>query len=224
MATVVKADYRVPFLAHAAMEPLCCTVQVDGDHAEVWTGVQDPLAARKVAAKALGLDAERVHLTNLLLGGGFGRRLPGNHDYIDLSARIAKAMSPTPVNDLEPRRRHRARLLPPGGDGAVRRCAGCPRHASQHGFFKESFIDELAYAAKKDPYAFRRDLLSDRPRFRAALDKAAAMVEQSAARLRRSRDRPDRMVRYDRRGGRPRRGLIRGKSPRPRGVRGRGLR
>src|SRR5262249_56980847 len=45
---------------------------------------------------------------------------------------------------------------------------------SQHGFFKESFVDELAHAAKKDPYVFRRDLTTNQPRFRAALEKVAA--------------------------------------------------
>ena len=72
-AKVVTADYRAPFLAHATMEPMVCTAKVEGDRAEVWTGVQDPLNARSVAAKALGISAENVQLTNFLLGGGFGR-------------------------------------------------------------------------------------------------------------------------------------------------------
>ena len=74
-AKVVTADYRVPFLAHATMEPMACTARVDGDGAEIWAGTQDPLNARSTAAKALGLDAEQVRVTNLPLGGGFGRRL-----------------------------------------------------------------------------------------------------------------------------------------------------
>jgi isoquinoline 1-oxidoreductase subunit beta len=225
-ATVVKADYRVPFLAHATMEPMCCTARVEGNRAEVWAGVQDPLNGRATAAKALGLAPEDVRFTNLLLGGGFGRRLPGNLDYIDLGARIAKAMSPVPVKMVWTREtdiQHdyyrpaamarfaggldasgapisvRSRYAG-GGDAesvfmpyAIREKSaksGDAAHPirtgpwrsvlnSQHGFFKESFIDELAHAAKKDPYRFRRDLLSDQPRFRAALDTAAAMADWS---------------------------------------------
>ena len=58
-ATVVKADYRVPFLPHATMEPMACTAKVDGDRAEVWAGTQDPLNSRSTAAKALGISADR---------------------------------------------------------------------------------------------------------------------------------------------------------------------
>ena len=97
---VVTADYRVPFLAHATMEPMVCSVRVEGDHADVWAGVQDPLNARAAAAEALDLDPAQVDLTNLQLGGGYGRRLPFTFDYIDLGARIAKEMSPTPVKTV----------------------------------------------------------------------------------------------------------------------------
>jgi isoquinoline 1-oxidoreductase beta subunit len=223
-STVVTADYRVPFLAHATMEPMCCTTRVEGDGAEVWTGVQDPLSGRGIAAKALGLAPEKVRLTNLLLGGGFGRGLPGNLDYIDLSARIAKAMSPAPVKMIWSREddvQHdyyrpaamsrfagaldgtgrpisvRSRYAG-GGDGestfmpytiadksAKNGDASHPVRTgpwrsvlnSQHGFFKESFVDELAHAAKKDPFTFRRDLLKDEPRFRVVLEKAAQLAD-----------------------------------------------
>jgi isoquinoline 1-oxidoreductase subunit beta len=222
-ARVVKADYRVPFLAHATMEPMSCTVRVEGDRAEVWAGVQDPLNGRATAAKALGIRQANVQYHNLLLGGGFGRKLPGLHDFIDMGARIAKAISPAPVkmiwsreNDIQHdyyRPAAMARFAGAldatgapiavrsryagGGDGestflayaipAKSATSGDAAHPirtgpwrsvlnSQHGFFKESFVDELAHAAKKDPYRFRRDLLSDQPRFRAALDKAVEMA------------------------------------------------
>ena len=56
-AKVVEAEYRVPFLAHATMEPMNATARIADGRCEVWTGVQDPLAARKVAAEAAGLEA-----------------------------------------------------------------------------------------------------------------------------------------------------------------------
>ena len=223
-ATVISADYRVPFLAHATMEPMACTARVEGDQAEVWAGTQDPLNARSMAASALDFDASQVKLTNLPLGGGYGRRLPFTFDYVQLAVRIARAASPAPVklvwsreNDIQhdyyrPAAMSRfagaldgqgrplavASYYAGGGNGeavfmpyaiADRRddARDAPNHIrtgewrsvlnSQHGFFKESFIDELAHAAGKDPYRFRRDLLGDRPRFRAALDRAAAMSD-----------------------------------------------
>jgi isoquinoline 1-oxidoreductase beta subunit len=221
-AKTVTADYRVPFLPHATMEPMVCTVKVDANGADVWAGVQDPLNARATAAQALGLDVDQVRVTNLQLGGGFGRRLPFYLDYVDLAARIAKEMSPAPVktvwsreNDLQHdfyRPAAMARFAGAldgtgkpliirsayagGGDGestfmpytidneAENRDAAHPVPTgpwrsvlnSQHGFFKESFVDELAHAAGKDPFQFRRDLMTDQPRFRAALERAAEMA------------------------------------------------
>ena len=73
--TKVEAIYQVPFLAHAAMEPMNCTVHVRKDSCEVWTGTQVLSRAHEAAAKTAGLPLDKVTVHNHLLGGGFGRRL-----------------------------------------------------------------------------------------------------------------------------------------------------
>ena len=78
----------MPFLAHATMEPLNCTVHVTPDSCEVWVGSQVLARAQKAAAKATGLPLEKVIVHNHLIGGGFGRRL--ETDYVDKAVRIAK--------------------------------------------------------------------------------------------------------------------------------------
>lgn len=69
------ATYRLPFLAHATMEPMNCTAHVREHDCEVWVGTQVLARARAAAAEAAGLPVERVTVHNHLLGGGFGRRL-----------------------------------------------------------------------------------------------------------------------------------------------------
>jgi len=71
----VEAIYQVPFLAHAAMEPMNCTVHVQKDSCEIWVGTQVPTMAQAVAAQVAGLPKEKVQVHNHLIGGGFGRRL-----------------------------------------------------------------------------------------------------------------------------------------------------
>jgi isoquinoline 1-oxidoreductase beta subunit len=87
-ARVIEATYELPFLAHAAMEPMNCTVHVTPDSCEVWTGTQVITRARAVAAKVTGLPEEKVTVHNFLLGGGFGRRL--EIDGVERAVRIAK--------------------------------------------------------------------------------------------------------------------------------------
>ncbi|QIG92965.1 MULTISPECIES: xanthine dehydrogenase family protein molybdopterin-binding subunit [unclassified Bradyrhizobium] len=74
-ATKVEATYQLPFLAHATMEPMNCTVHVRPDSCEIWVGSQALSRAQAVAAKVLNLPPEKVVVHNHLLGGGFGRRL-----------------------------------------------------------------------------------------------------------------------------------------------------
>jgi isoquinoline 1-oxidoreductase beta subunit len=74
-ATKVEATYQMPFLAHATMEPMNCTVDVLKDGCEVWVGSQAIARVQVAAAKTAGLPLDKVVAHNHLIGGGFGRRL-----------------------------------------------------------------------------------------------------------------------------------------------------
>jgi isoquinoline 1-oxidoreductase beta subunit len=86
----IVAEYEVPFLAHAAMEPLNCTIAMQGDGAEIWVGSQFQGVDQPAAAKALGLDPAKVKLNTVLAGGGFGRRANPTSDYVVEACEIAK--------------------------------------------------------------------------------------------------------------------------------------
>ena len=94
----VQAEYSAPYLAHAAMEPLTCTVWFKDGGAEVWASTQITDLARHVVAKVLGISSDKVQLHLTLLGGGFGRRL--EMDVIAQAAFIAKACEGSPVQTL----------------------------------------------------------------------------------------------------------------------------
>lgn len=86
-AKTVDAVYFTPYLAHATMEPMNATADVRADRAEVWSGVQAQQAVQMMVAKELGLSPEKVKVNNVLLGGGFGRRLG---DYVMDAVRLSK--------------------------------------------------------------------------------------------------------------------------------------
>jgi isoquinoline 1-oxidoreductase beta subunit len=227
-AKFISADYNVPYLAHATLEPPNATVQVTGDKCEIWTGVQDPLNARATAAKAAGLPRENVTLHNCKVGGGFGRKIPFVMDFIEQAARIGQAVAPRPVKMIWSREedithdfyRPTAAVRFQGGldahgepvawradytctaeekaahlpyrienqlisgrpyDNHIRTGAWRSVDHSQHGFFTEGFIDELAAAAGKDPFAFRRDMLQPGSRQRAVLELVAEKSGWGAA-------------------------------------------
>ena len=90
----VEAEYRVPFLAHATMEPMNCTAWLHDGQCEVWTGTQNPLGFAAEIADAIDLDMDDVVVHNQMLGGGFGRR--AFSDFAIQAARIATQV-PYPV-------------------------------------------------------------------------------------------------------------------------------
>lgn len=234
--TKVEASYAVPFLAHATMEPMNCTVHLRPGRCEVWVGSQALARAQTAAAKAAGLPLDKVTVHNHLIGGGFGRRLES--DNVARAVEIARAVD-GPVKVVWSREEdiqhamyrpywfdrisagldrdgrpvawnHRfagssviARWLPPGfkdgldpdsTEGAIDLVYDLPNvHVeyvrveppaiptafwrsvgpSHTVFVVESFIDELAAAAKQDAVSYRRSLLDKTPRARAALALAA---------------------------------------------------
>ncbi|VAV87548.1 Isoquinoline 1-oxidoreductase beta subunit [hydrothermal vent metagenome] len=223
----VTAEYKVPFLAHATMEPMNCTASVIDGKCQLWTGTQNPLGARRDVAKALGLDEDNVSLNNAYLGGGFGRR--SSTDVPIMAARIAKAAG-YPVKMIWSREEDtRQDLYRPSAtsrfeagldaNGSVVswnnvhthlfdpqeapqvshyaipnhliRKVDVPMHLrfgpwrsvdhSQQAWFIESFVDEIAQAAGKDPLEMRRELLKKSPRHLAVLNKAAEMANWGSA-------------------------------------------
>jgi isoquinoline 1-oxidoreductase beta subunit len=235
-ATKVDAIYQVPFLAHATMEPMNCTVHLRKDECEIWIGSQAVTRVQAFAAKAAGLPVEKVIVHNHLIGGGFGRRLEAdgavraveiarhvdgpvkvvwtreediqhgmyrpywldrisggldkNGKAVGWSNRYAgssvisrwlpqyfqKGLDADStegaidlVYDFPNFHVEYVRKEPPGIPTAFWRSVG-PSH---NVFVTESFVDEMAVAAKQDPVAFRRSLLDRNPRAKAVLDLAA---------------------------------------------------
>ena len=218
--SVVEATYRVPYLAHAAMEPMNCTVHFHDGRCDVWTGTQDNLGIRGRVASVSGLDEDAVTVQAHYLGGGFGRRLPNATNTIDQATRIAMQFD-VPVKTVWSREddmqqdyyrpavtsRFRAGFDAAGqltawenhyigknepaeaahtpysipnqsiayADSPTHIPSGAWRSVahSQHTFFLESFVDELAHHAGQNPYQFRLNLLAEKPRHAAVLKAAA---------------------------------------------------
>ncbi len=90
-AKTVTAEYEVPYLAHAMMEPLNCVVDLRADRCEIWTGTQFQTVDRASAAAVAGLKPEQVQIHTTLLGGGFGRRANPASDFVVEAVQVAKA-------------------------------------------------------------------------------------------------------------------------------------
>ncbi len=87
----ISAEFVFPYLVHAPMEPLNCTVKLDGDKAELWMGTQMPGLDAMAAAKTLGLQPQNVKVNTQMAGGGFGRRAIPTSDYVVEACGVAKA-------------------------------------------------------------------------------------------------------------------------------------
>ncbi|WP_247539430.1 xanthine dehydrogenase family protein molybdopterin-binding subunit [Bradyrhizobium sp. 168] len=232
----VDAIYQVPFLAHAAMEPMNCTVHLQKDRCDIWVGTQAPTITQAQVAELTRLPMDAIKIHNHLIGGGFGRRLEADgtilavkiakhvdgpvkviwsreediqHDmyrpyYLDrLSAGLDAAGKPVAWMHRIAGSSVMARYYPPyfkdGLDPDAIEAAAEPPYAlpnihvdfvrveptgvrtswwrgvgpTHNVFVVESFIDELAHAAKQDPVAYRKGLLGHNPRALAVLSLAA---------------------------------------------------
>lgn len=225
-ASQLSAEYKVPYLAHATMEPMNATALYSGDALEIWSGNQGPLFTRSHCATEVGLEEDQVEVHTTYMGGGFGRR--GEFDFSVYAARLAKTMPNAPVQLTWSREEDMTHdFYRPGAvarfrgavqdgqavllDGAVagQSCSqqavgrwlglgaagpdkghvagafdqpyGIPNFrlsghltdldipvgfwrsvgASFNAFFIDSFIDEMAHKAGRDPLQFRLELMRD---------------------------------------------------------------
>jgi isoquinoline 1-oxidoreductase subunit beta len=94
-AHVIEAEYRVPYLAHAPLEPMTAVVQLKDGRLDVWTGTQIPTFLIPAIASVSGLPSESIYLHVLMSGGSFGRRL--EDDYVRQAVELAKAMPGAPI-------------------------------------------------------------------------------------------------------------------------------
>jgi isoquinoline 1-oxidoreductase beta subunit len=167
-ARVIDATYEVPFLAHACMEPLNCTVHDMHGKAEVWTGTQSQTLDRAKAAEILGCEPESVQLHTQFLGGGFGRRAAAGSDFVAEASHVARGESwpvkttwtredDTRGGQYRPMTLHRARLAL---DADGRPLAWHDRVVSQPidgfammGMAQDNFDISQIEGLKKPPYA-----------------------------------------------------------------------
>jgi len=259
---LVEAQYELPYLAHATMEPMNAAADVKEDRVDIWVGSQGPTSVQNEAADRLGLNRDQVFVHNMkYLGGGFGRRSTVDYpmEALELSQKLKEPVrvmwsreDDMQFSPMRPINRHHLKAvvkegkpvgyehrigcesliqafipgtmphmlpgwLPKGIRKGVASVAGgaldlmnfhmvtgegatldydvenqfvgiqeldldIPIHFwravghSYNGFVKESFIDELAHAAKADPYAFRQKLLAKNARGLTVLNKAAKMA------------------------------------------------
>jgi len=96
--TVIEGTYKVPYLAHAAMEPLNCTVMVTSDSAEAWVGHQGSSIVQNMLNEVTGIEKGSITVNTTYLGGGFGRR--AEPDFIRKAAAIAKEMPGVPIQTV----------------------------------------------------------------------------------------------------------------------------
>lgn len=92
---IIQASYRIPYLAHAPMEPMNAIVRITDQKCEIWTGTQIPLFVRNKAAKMVEMDAENVHVYVQPMGGSFGHRLEMTH--VEQAVELALAVKGAPV-------------------------------------------------------------------------------------------------------------------------------
>ncbi|HKM90335.1 MAG TPA: xanthine dehydrogenase family protein molybdopterin-binding subunit [Candidatus Acidoferrales bacterium] len=238
-AKTLEAEYELPYLAHATMEPMNCVADVRAESCEVWAGTQFQTFDRMTAAQAAGLKPEQVQVHTTFLGGGFGRRAVPDCHMVQEAVQISKAAR-LPVKVIWTREDdmrggyyrpyffHRLSgavdengnlsawkqtivgqsfiagtpfapmMIKDGVDGtSVEGAADMPYtipnlsvdlHSpklpvptlwwrsvghTHTAFVVESFLDELAHAAGKDPFELRRALLAKSPRHLRVLELVA---------------------------------------------------